>query len=382
MRPSRKFNESDLGVALPPAIVAERQEELALRNLVQVAMNQGEFDNDPSFMRAIEEVRLGRHLQDMTQDYYNLVVPKREDDRATGKLHLQKKERGHDQNTSPATMQAIIAAEQLARAGGSKFVRSMEDVEKMARFMDNHVMEGSTNAMGAEGTSGVGRSKPTDEELRLRAAALMIDSNNGYDSHHGRPFNTIMQHISTPRDAGHFTAHIADHSLSNHPGNIGWQNGYENKAQSSAEKIAGQLEREASNAEISNMLFKSLMNRSTADTYLPRRGTKKHAEYMEPINAQVASLYAKKGDSKIVSGDKITKGERMLTSKDSIMKVPVRMAGTRPEMVELASGKRSDSPGDSAERGLYINSGGGNVTIGEGVLKSNGNGKHKNGNGH
>ncbi len=103
---------------------------------------------------------------------------------------------------------------------------------------------------------------------------------------------------------------------------------------------------------------------------------------MEPINAQVASLYAKKRNSEIVSGDKITKGERKLTSKDSIMKVPARMAGTRPEMVELASGTRSDSPGDSKERALYINSGGGNVTIGHDVLRSNGNGKHKNGNGH
>ena len=285
----RTLNEAHLGVPISPAMVEERKAGNALRNLYQVAMNEGGFDNDPNFMRAIEEVRLGRHLQDMTQDYYNLVVPKGKKDRATGKVQLQKKERGHEQNTSPATMHAIIAAEQLASAGGSKFVRSMEDVETMARFMDNHVMEGSTNDMGAEGTSGKGRSKPTDGELRLRAAALMIDNNNGYDPHHGRPFNTIMQYISTPRDAGHFTAHIADHSLSNHPGNIGWQNQYENKAQSSAEKIAGQLEREATNAEISGMLFKSLMNRSTADTYLPKRGTKKHAEYMAPIDEKVAA---------------------------------------------------------------------------------------------
>lgn len=76
---------------------------------------------------------------------------------------------------------------------------------------------------------------------------------------------------------------------------------------------------------------------------------------------------------------RMVEDERQLTPKKSIMKTPSRMAGTRPEMVELASGKRTDSPGDSKERALYINSGGGDVSIGEGVLRSNGNGKHKNG---
>lgn len=80
---------------------------------------------------------------------------------------------------------------------------------------------------------------------------------------------------------------------------------------------------------------------------------------------------------------RMVEGERELTSDDYQMNMPLRrMAGTKPELVELASGTRTDSPGDSKERALYINSGGGNVSIGEGVLKSNGNGKHKNGNGH
>ena len=81
----------------------------------------------------------------------------------------------------------------------------------------------------------------------------------------------------------------------------------------------------------------------------------------------------------------VDKGERKLTSKKSIMKSPLQMAGTRPEAaraLELASGKRTDSPGDSKERALYIDSGGGDVTIGHDVLRSNGNGKHKNGNGN
>ena len=80
---------------------------------------------------------------------------------------------------------------------------------------------------------------------------------------------------------------------------------------------------------------------------------------------------------------------RKSTSDKSIMESPSRMAGTNPEAaraLEIASGKRTDSPGDSKERALVINSGGGDVTIGEGVLRStgngNGNGKHKNGNVH
>lgn len=81
---------------------------------------------------------------------------------------------------------------------------------------------------------------------------------------------------------------------------------------------------------------------------------------------------------------RMVEDERKLTPKKSIMNYPLRMAGTSPEAVkaiELASGKRTDSPGDSKERALYINSGGGDVSIGEGVLRSNGNGKdkHKNG---
>lgn len=80
---------------------------------------------------------------------------------------------------------------------------------------------------------------------------------------------------------------------------------------------------------------------------------------------------------------RMVEDERKLTSDEFIINTPVRrMAGTRPEMVEIASGRRTDSPGDSKERALYINSGGGDVAIGQDVLRSNGNGKHKNGNRH
>ena len=82
---------------------------------------------------------------------------------------------------------------------------------------------------------------------------------------------------------------------------------------------------------------------------------------------------------------RMVEDETKSISNKSIMESPSRMAGTNPEAaraLEIASGKRTDSPGDSKERALVINSGGGDVTIGEGVLRSNGNGKHKNGNGH
>ena len=46
------------------------------------------------------------------------------------------------------------------------------------------------------------------------------------------------------------------------------------------------------------------------------------------------------------------------------------------------AGLRSDSPGTSRERVLHIDSGGGDVSIGEGVLRSNGKNGNGNGNGN
>ena len=105
-----------------------------------------------------------------------------------------------------------------------------------------------------------------------------------------------------------------------------------------------------------------------------------HPSVLEKLDlSNVRAAQALK-DQSIDDFGTVNKGARKLTSKESIMNTPSRrMAGTRPEMVEIASGKRTDSPGDSKERALYINSGGGNVTIGQDVLRSNGNGKHKNG---
>ena len=78
-----------------------------------------------------------------------------------------------------------------------------------------------------------------------------------------------------------------------------------------------------------------------------------------------------------VRNDTINVDERELTSPQSDMRVPVRKAGENPAILELASGARKESPGDSKERALYIDSGGGNVTIGQDVLRSNGNGHGK-----
>jgi len=82
---------------------------------------------------------------------------------------------------------------------------------------------------------------------------------------------------------------------------------------------------------------------------------------------------------------RMVKDETKSISDKSIMESPSRMAGTNPEAaraLEIASGKRTDSPGESKERALVISNVKGNVSIGEDVLRSNGNGKHKNGNGH
>lgn len=78
-----------------------------------------------------------------------------------------------------------------------------------------------------------------------------------------------------------------------------------------------------------------------------------------------------------LSRDTINMEERELTSPQLNMRIPVRKAGEHPAMLEIASGSRKESPGDSKERALYIDSGGGDVTIGQDVLRSNGNGKGK-----
>ena len=143
-------------------------------------------------------------------------------------------------------------------------------------------MPGSITSVGTLGS----REKPTDKEVLYRAAALYGDVDRGYDPKTGMPFNTMRSEGVTPLDAGHFQSHISFPELSNSPTNIGYQNQYENKGQATAEKLAGQQGREATNEELADMIFKSIINRTVEDVQLPRKGKARDA-FMAPINAKL-----------------------------------------------------------------------------------------------
>jgi hypothetical protein len=263
----------------------ERMAANQLRNEVQAMVNRGEID-DPDFIRALQKVEQGVAVEDMGGDYFHPVAPKRKGDLASGKVFLVANERGHGMGTSPATYQAMLAAEQLARSGrkDTTFAGPAKDLEKIAAFLDQNVMQGSISDVGTLGS----REMPTDREKLLRAAALFGDVDRGYDPKHGMPFNTMNSSGTVPLDAGHFLSHVSNPELSNAPTNIGYQNQYENKGQAAAEKIAGQLGRDATPTELADMLYRSIINRTVDDVKLPfRKGSKAHAEFMAPINAKV-----------------------------------------------------------------------------------------------
>ena len=263
-----------------------REEQLAgnvLRNEVQMMINRGEID-DPDFLRAVQLGAEGRAVQDFGGDYFVPVAPKQKSARESGKVFLEPVERGSGLGTSSATYQAMIAAEALARAGkkDSTFVGPPKDLDKIASFLEKHVMPGSISSVGTLGS----REKPTDREILYRAAALYGDVQRGFDPKTGMPFNTMRSPGVTPLDAGHFKSHISNPELSNDPYNIGYQNQYENKGQSAAEKLAGQQGREATDEELADMLFKSIINRTVEDVQLPRKGKARDA-FMAPINAKL-----------------------------------------------------------------------------------------------
>ena len=263
----------------------ERMAGNQMRNEVQLMINRGQID-DPDFLRAIQRAEEGVAVEDLGGDYYYPVAPQRKGDLASGKVFLVPHKRGHGLGTSPATYQAMIAAEQLARSGrkDTTFAGPEKDLNKIAAFLQEHVMPGSISDVGILGA----RHTPTDQEKLMRAAAMYGDVERGYDPKHGMPFNTMNSKGIMPLDAGHFLSHTSNPELSNDPRNIGFQNQYENKGQSAAEKLAGQQNRDATSQELADMLYRSIINRTVEDVKLPyRRGSKALEEFMAPINAQI-----------------------------------------------------------------------------------------------
>lgn len=261
---------------------------MAASNAVQVLVNTGKL-NDPDFERALEKASVGREVEELGGDYFHPVLPKDKKELAAGKVFLVANKRGHGMGTAPVTYRAMMAAEKLARSGkkATTFAGPEKDLEKIAEFLKENVMQSSISDVGTKGSRG----GATDEEILMRAAALFGDVERGYDPKTGVAFNAMHQKGLVPLDAGHFMSHIANPELSNDPSNIGYQNQYENKGQASAEKIAGNEGRQATDEELADMLYKSIINRTVEDVKLPSRNTRAgKAEYealMSRINAKI-----------------------------------------------------------------------------------------------
>ena len=262
-----------------------RERLLQARHDAMNKLRAGEM-NDPVFENALKLAGEGRKVEEFGGDYFETVLPKRKGDMASGKVFLKPVERGHGLGTSGATYQAMRAAEDLARTGKSKSAAPEKDLEALASFLQKHVMDGSISSVGTLGS----RERPTPEQTLMRAAALYGDVDRGYDPKTGMAFNLMKgQDGVIGLDAGHIISHASRPDLSNDPRNIGYQNQYENKGQSAAEKFAAGQGREATGEEIANMLWKSMMNRTVADVKLPRKGSAAFNELMDPINAKVAA---------------------------------------------------------------------------------------------
>lgn len=246
--------------------------------------------NDPVFENALKLAGEGRKVEEFGGDYFETILPKRKSEMASGRVFLNPVKRSHGLGTSAATYQAMTAAESLARTGKSKLAEGAgaKDLNQIAAFLQKHVMPTSISSVGTKGSRG----NATDEQILLRAAALYGDTYNGFDPKTGMPFNMMKGQTGVVgRDAGHFIGHASRPDLSNDPYNIGYQNQYENKGQSAAEKIASQEGRVATGTEIADMLWKSIVNRTVEDVKLPPRNTKEgkaaYEALMGPINAKL-----------------------------------------------------------------------------------------------
>ena len=268
----------------------EQEDLLRLRNDTQLGVNRGDYIDDPVFLNALKKAGEGRKVEEFGGDYFETILPKSKKEMATGRVVLKPVERSHGLGTSAATYQAMSAAESLARTGKSKITpgAGAKNLPEIASFLQKHVMPGSITQVGTKGSRG----NATDEQILLRAAALFGDTYNGFDPRHGMPFNMMKGQTGVVgRDAGHFIGHASRPDLSNDPYNIGYQNQYENKGQSAAEKIASQEGRVATGTEIADMLWKSIVNRTVEDVKLPSRNTKvgkaAYEALMGPINAKL-----------------------------------------------------------------------------------------------
>jgi len=265
--------------------VVDKEDLLRLRNDTQLSINRGDFIDDPIFLNAIQKAKEGRAIEDLAGDYFEVTLPKQKGHLSTGRVFLTPVPATHGMGTAQATYQAMAAAEAQARSGTSRLAPGAGaiDLAKAVAFLKKHVMPGSISYIGKLGS----RETPTEQQVLERAAKLLNDTRNGFDSRSGMPFNLFRQQGIVGLDAGHGEAHASNPGLSNSASNIRFQNMYENRGQAAAEKIAANQGRTATGEEIANMLWKSIVNRTVDDVKLPRKGSAAFKSLMGPINAKV-----------------------------------------------------------------------------------------------
>ena len=330
----------------------ELSEKLHRRNAAQVAYNNGEIEEE--FLKnALDKAMKGVEVEEMGGDYFEPIYSAQ--GAPQGRVFLSRKPRESGLGTSAITYQAMLAAEKLAREGKTNVDLPSKNLEEIAAFLKENVMDTSISEVGKKGVRSTKNLSPN--QILYRAAALFGDVERGYDPRHGQPFNNMGGQGITPIDAGHIISHASRPDLSNDPSNIGFQNQYENKGQATAEKLASQSGREATGDEIANMLFKSIINRSVKDVSLPRKGSKAYLELLDSI------------DSKIMQDSEVKR-----FADDSVLDA-YRQA--------IDGSDRADSPGSNRDRSLVVDSGGGDVTICSDFMGRRGRGKNgKNGNGN
>ena len=169
---------------------------------------------------------------------------------------------------------------------------------------------------------------------------MLVDTDRGYNSRAGYAYGGM------PLDAGHVIGHASRPDLSDKGFNLELENQYANRGKAATEKMAANQGREATDQELAAGLFKSHKNKLLEDVVLPgRKGSKERNDFMEPINRKVEEYLAAQRFAGDIFGDTVG----------------------------------GDSTRGTGERDLIINSGGGNVTIGDNALRKNGkngNGKH------
>lgn len=239
--------------------------------------------NDPQLEKLLKGLEDYVEVEGIGGDYYHLEEAKRKSDNAAGKVFLVANDRLHDQGQHPLTHKAIAATHGLHANNSVPLVNAPDKSPEIARvneLLNQYVMDTSVRNIGSGGErSALPRSKA---ELRDVAASLLVDTDRGYNSRAGYAYGGM------PLDAGHVISYASRPDLANKGSNLEWENQYANKGKAATEKMAANLGREATDAELAQGLFKSHVNKLVKDVVLPgRKGSKERIAFMGPINAKV-----------------------------------------------------------------------------------------------